>query len=486
VAYQVVQRLGRGGMGVVDLATGPEGEPVAMKRIVLAGSAREMDQARIRIRREAQALAALDHPNVVRLLDVVSDDDGIVLVLPYLVGGTLAERVHRDGPLPADEVERIGLALLGALAAAHRAGIVHRDIKPANVLFDAEGNPHLADFGIAAMHDATVGLTRTGMMMGTPQFMAPEQARGERSTTASDVFSLGATLVYAATGVLPYGRAEPAVLVQRAASGKVSELPSSLPPRLRLLLEPMTELDPARRPSAAALLGGPAGTIVVAPPPVRARRSRQPNPRRSRLLVYMGAGVAALAVGALIGVRLGNASGEPDSLIGSPIAALPTTTTTACPDLPYQPCGRPVAAFTDGQVCIDDHADYDGLASNGCEAAPDNLDGATFGRSLSANLVPADDVDTYPFHVDDGPSLLCDGELRVTLTGATGSVTRVEVLQGTTVLGSATSTDGDPATVKLREPSCWHDDATDLVARVASVGPARTAGDYELERSGSY
>jgi serine/threonine protein kinase len=484
VAYQVVQRLGRGGMGVVDLATGPEGEPVAMKRIVLAGSAREMDQARIRIRREAQALAALDHPNVVRLLDVVPDDDGIVLVLPYLDGGTLADRVHQHGPLPPDEVERIAYALLGALAAAHRAGIIHRDIKPANVLFDAHGTPHLADFGIAAMHDATVGLTRTGMMMGTPQFMAPEQARGERATAASDVFSLGATLVYAATGALPYGRAEPAVLVQRAAQGRVSQLPPSIPPRLRLLLEPMTAVSPSHRPSAAALLGGPAGTAPVAPAATR-RPPRDRSPWRARLPIIVAAGVVALVAGSLVGARLGSAD-QPDASTSIPPAPAPTTTTTACTDLPYQPCGRPVAAFTDGRTCTDGHADYDGSSANGCEAAPDTVDGTSLTHTISANLVPADDVDSYPFHVSDDLQWFCDGEVRVTLTSPAGAAMRLDVLQGTKVLGSATSTDGEAATVRLSEPSCWHDDATDLVARVSAALPIKVADDYRLERSGSY
>jgi hypothetical protein len=469
-------------MGVVDLATDPHGDPVAMKRIVLGGSAREMTQARIRIRREAEALGALDHPNIVRLLDIVPDDDGIILVLPYLDGGTLSERVHERGPLSPDEVERLAGAMLGALAAAHRAGIVHRDIKPANVLFDASGTPYLADFGIAAMHDATVGLTRTGMMMGTPQFMAPEQARGENATTASDVFSLGATLAYAATGALPYGRAEPAILVQRAARGQVGALPPSVAPRLRLMIEPMLALAPSSRPSAAALMGGPAGTAMVRPfvPPT----PRPSMVRRGRVPALIVGACLALAVGAYAGTRLG-AQDPPDTAIGDPIVALPSTTTT-CVALPYQPCGRPIAAFTDGTACVQDHADYDGDAANGCEAAPDTIDGTTLIRTVSANLVPADDLDRFPFHVDDEPSWLCDGELRITLTAPAGSVMRVDVLEGTDVVGTATSTGGRAAAVSLREPSCWYDDETDLVARVSGVGTVSTATDFRLERSGSY
>jgi len=168
-----------------------------------------MHRARLRVRREAAVLATLDHPAIVRLLDVVDDGDDVVLVMPYLGGGTLADRVYAEGPMPGPAVNLLADQLFGALAAAHRAGIVHRDIKPANVLFDDAGRAYLADFGVATMRDATSGLTATEVVVGTPEFMAPEQARGERATPASDVFSLGATLRFAATGTPPYGRGTP-------------------------------------------------------------------------------------------------------------------------------------------------------------------------------------------------------------------------------------------------------------------------------------
>ena len=126
------RRLGRGGMGVVDLATDPSGNLVACKRLLLHGSADEMHRARHRIRREAAALARLRHPNIVPLLDVVDDGDDVVLVLPYLPGGTLAEQVAHHGTLSPGQVHVLADALFGALAEAHRQGIVHRDIKPAN------------------------------------------------------------------------------------------------------------------------------------------------------------------------------------------------------------------------------------------------------------------------------------------------------------------------------------------------------------------
>ena len=118
-----------------------------------------------------------------------------------MTGDTPADRVRDRGPRPPEEVAALALPLLGALAAAHRQGVVHRDIKPSNVLFDADGAPLLADFGVATSRDATDGLTGAGLVVGTPSFMAPEQARGERPGPPADVFALGATLRFERSAV---------------------------------------------------------------------------------------------------------------------------------------------------------------------------------------------------------------------------------------------------------------------------------------------
>ncbi|HKY68839.1 MAG TPA: serine/threonine-protein kinase, partial [Acidimicrobiales bacterium] len=260
-SYDLIARLGRGGMGVVDLARDEEGNKVALKRLTLHGSAAEIARARERLLREAAVLRKLHHPNVVGLLDVVDEGDEIVLVMPYLSGGSLAERVAQHGPAPADEVERQARRLLGALASAHATGIVHRDIKPANILFDERGEPCLADFGVALSRDQTHGLTVAGMVVGTPGFMAPEQARGEPVSPATDVFSLGATLLFAATGEGPYGQGDPGLLMVRAAGGQTDKIPKALPSSLRRLLRTMLDPRPDRRPTAAALAGAvPGGT----------------------------------------------------------------------------------------------------------------------------------------------------------------------------------------------------------------------------------
>ncbi len=405
-----MRRLGRGGMGVVDLALDRSGRPVALKRLALRGSADEMTRARQRIRREAEALAALDHPHIVALLEVVDEDDDVVLVMPYLSGGTLGEHVRARGPMAPEAVDYLADALLGALAAAHRTGIVHRDIKPANVLFDGNGRPYLTDFGVATMRGATSGLTETQMVIGTPEYMAPEQARGDRATAASDVFSLGATLRFAATGRPPYGHGDPRVVLNRAASGKVEPLPRELPRDLRRRLEPLMERRPERRPTAAAARGAADDTRVL-----RARPRRQGRAMGTRLwpAVLGVLAVAALAIGATA-ANLGRDHG----LIGG---AAPTTTaapattaapTTTCVPTQYQPCGSPVAPFTNGVACIQDHADYDGNPLDGCEAAPDTIDGETFDQPIRANLVPATDVDRYPFHLSRHFHLLCDGSVQ--------------------------------------------------------------------------
>src|ERR1700722_18315716 len=242
MSYEVVGLLGRGGSAVVELAIDGNGDRVATKRLALTGSAAQMRVARQRLRREADILKDLDHPGIVGVIDVIDDGSEVVLVFPALAEN-LEDRVGRLGTLPPSEVTRIGRVLIEALAAAHRHGVVHRDIKPANVLFDHAGVPALADFGVAVTREVTAGLTQAGTVVGTPMWMAPEQARGEPTGPASDVFSLAATLTYAATGELPY----------------------------------------APGPAAAAILGGVEGRGVSYVPEPRRIRSRWPVRRRARL-----------------------------------------------------------------------------------------------------------------------------------------------------------------------------------------------------------
>ena len=477
--FERVARLGRGGMGVVDLARRSDGRLVALKRLTLHGSAEEIGRARQRIEREAEVLTRLDHPNIVELLEVIEDGDEVTLVMAYLTGGTLADRVAAHGPAPAAEVLRLAHRLADALAEAHRAGVVHRDIKPANVLFDEEGVPHLADFGVASSRDDTAGLTQVGTVVGTPAYMAPEQARGEPAGRPADVFSLGATLLYAATGEGPYGTGAGQLLMVRAAEGKVRPVPRSLPAPLRHLLQAMLDPRPARRPSAAAVAGGPGGTAVRRPLVPRSR----PRRRWPAWVAGGAAGVVALVGAVVVAARDTGSAPRP-----------PTTepsTTEGCTDLPYQPCGaaRP-APGTDGRRCLTGFEDYDEVAANGCEAAEDGLvDGAALPEGappVEGTIVPRGDVDTFAMEVGDGAQLLCDGRFTVTLTAPAGMTLRLEVLDGDDVLGQATSADGVPASVQLQEQQCFTSDATTLTARVSPIGSDRTGDPYVLERSGSF
>lgn len=461
-------------MGVVDLARRPDGTEVALKRLTLQGSTQDIARARQRIEREAEVLTRLDHPNIVELLDVVEDGDEVTLVMAYLTGGTLADRVSRHGPAPADEVERLADALGSALAEAHRAGVVHRDIKPGNVLFDADGVPHLADFGVASSRDDTAGLTAVGTVVGTPGFMAPEQARGEAVAPASDVFALGATLLFAVTGEGPYGRGSPELLMVRASQGKVRPVPREVPALLRRKLQAMLDPRPERRPSAAALVGGPEGTVVRRP--LTSRRRRWPV-----WAAAGGVGVSAVLASVIVAARE----------TGDPGPASTTSTTGDCRALPYQPCGASgPAPGTDGRACLAGFEDYDEEPDNGCEAADDGLaDGQPFPEGadpVQGTIVPRDDVDTFAMQVGDGYQLLCDGRFTVTITAPADMTLRLEVFDGDELMGQTTSADGVTARITLDDPDCLFSDAKTLTARVSPIGTDRSAGDYSLERSGSY
>jgi serine/threonine protein kinase len=433
VGYQKIARLGRGGMGVVDLARDGDGNRVAMKRITLHGSASEILQARQRLLREASVLRRLHHPNVVRLLDVVEEDDEIVLVMPYRPGGNLSERVAQHGPAPAEEVDRLGHRLLGALAEAHAAGVIHRDVKPANVLFDERGEPCLADFGLAHTWDQTRGLTVTGMVVGTPGFMSPEQTRDEQLTPSSDIFSLGATLLFTATGHGPFGTGDPGLLMVRAASGKIEKVPKAVPASLRRRLQAMLDPRPERRPTAVELL------------------HRRELPRRSRL-AFAGGAVATVLVAGLAFVAARD--GTEDGVTGGAVPPSPTTSTAS------------TAAGTSPGTDEPDGSDQ--------------LDNQPLVDEIEAQLTQLDDADRYPIPLApvDGR---CPAEVLVRLAAPQGVTLRLALYQEDTPLDAVDSAGGEPATLLLRPTDCAEGTGAFSVV-VTSVGPVVGPTSYILTR----
>jgi serine/threonine protein kinase len=223
--------------------------PVAVKQLhrQLGVSLEDADLADQRAMREARNTARLHHPNAVEVLDVVDDDGRPALVMQYVPSRSLQVIVREGGPLPAEQVARIGTQVAAALAAAHRAGVVHRDVKPGNVLIGEDGVAMLTDFGISHAH-GDMALTSTGLMTGTPAYLAPEIARGAPSSEASDVYSLAATLYMALEGNPPFGTDQNAIaLLHRVASGSVPP-PVHTGPLASLLLQMMVP-DPQQRPS---------------------------------------------------------------------------------------------------------------------------------------------------------------------------------------------------------------------------------------------
>jgi eukaryotic-like serine/threonine-protein kinase len=206
--YELVDRIARGGGGTVWRAEDTVlGRTVAVKAIEIPDelSDEERRRARTRVLQEARAAARLDHPSAVVVHDVLDDEDRLHLVMELVQAPTLRQRVARDGPLPEVEVATIGLGLTDVLAVAHLRGIVHRDVKPSNIFVLEDGGVKLADFGIAAMA-GEASLTRTGTALGSPSYLAPEQAQGHAASPAADAWGLGASLYYAVEGEPPFDR----------------------------------------------------------------------------------------------------------------------------------------------------------------------------------------------------------------------------------------------------------------------------------------
>ena len=274
--YVLLASLGRGGMGEVWRARDSLlDREVAVKEIALpdALTPEEQGATKERVLREARAAARINHPNAVTVYDVLEDGGRAYIVMELIDAPTLADKVERDGPLDPSDAASVGLDVLGALEAAQAVGITHRDVKPGNVMLPEDGDVKLADFGIAAMNDDP-RLTATGMILGSPSYMAPEQATSNDSGPASDLWSLGATLYFAVEGKPPFDRGQ-AIATLTAVVGEEPPEPANAGPLGPVIAALMTK-DPSERPDpsrARAMLEaartGDATTVAKAAAPTR-------------------------------------------------------------------------------------------------------------------------------------------------------------------------------------------------------------------------
>ncbi|MGK5441512.1 serine/threonine-protein kinase [Micromonospora sp. URMC 105] len=249
--YRLRDLVGSGGMGRVWLARDEMlHRDVAVKQVVpphwLAEA--ERDELRLRTLREARTAARLNHPNVVRLYDVVHDRDSPWIVMEYVPSRSLQELITAEGPLDPGRTARIGLAVLAALRAAHAAGVLHRDVKPHNVLVADDGRVMLTDFGLATFDGGDGLMTGPGQVFGSPQFVAPERARDGVSDPRTDLWSLGATLYAAVEGRAPYARSSAMATLSALATEPPDPVRRAGP--LRPVLEGLLQRDPWRRLTA--------------------------------------------------------------------------------------------------------------------------------------------------------------------------------------------------------------------------------------------
>ncbi|WP_405952598.1 serine/threonine protein kinase [Streptomyces prunicolor] len=341
--YTLTEQIGRGGMGTVWRADDEVlGRQVAIKRLHARPelSADELATLFERTRREARSAARIAHPNVIVVHDVVDDDGRPCIVMEYVPGSTLADLLQDGRTLPYQEAARIGLDMVAALRAAHAAGVLHRDVKPGNVLLGAGDRIVLTDFGIAVT-DGTSTLTKTGEMVGSIHYMAPERIRGLTPGTASDLWALGATLYQAVEGRPPFRRVTAMETAYAIATDPMEPMKQAGP--LEPLIEALLIKEPDERPTAAqaeralqaawwgdstAELPPPAAELAVPrpePKPVgdsgRGRRRNRKGLLLGGIAVAVAAAVAATAF--VLHTTSNSAPGQATSR--------PTTTASASP-----------------------------------------------------------------------------------------------------------------------------------------------------------
>jgi eukaryotic-like serine/threonine-protein kinase len=330
--YVVLEEIGRGGMGIVWLAEDRTiGRRVAIKELHLPAGvpAEERRVLEERVLREARTAGRLNDPGVVTVYDVVQEHGTTYIVMELIQAPTLTDIVSRHGPLQPDQVARLADQLLSALEAAHQAGVVHRDVKPSNIMVLANGRVKLTDFGIAQSTDDP-RLTTSGILIGSPTYLAPEVIRGEQAGPGSDLWALAASLFYAVEGYAAFERSSTAATMHAI----VSEVPyltrchGPLASAIMGLLNatPSARLSPQQVRGLLAQAAHPTGEQTVAhPPPGTAAMYRPPGatqlatgpraPRRRRNPWPVVAAVAVLVVGAFAGGWFGGRSGMVEQVV---------------------------------------------------------------------------------------------------------------------------------------------------------------------------
>lgn len=271
--YEVLDRLGSGGMGQVYRARLPGEGPAALAiKIVPLQQASRRSAQRQRFLREAQTATRLRHPHILPVYDYGESNGQLYLVMKLVEGGTLADRIAQ-GPLPPSEIAAILTQIAGALDYAHARGVIHRDIKPQNILFDTGGDAYLSDFGVAQL-DPRVGAEGTAIFVGTAAYASPEQCRGEELTSSSDLYALGVLTFEMLTGVLPFrGATVLAIMHQHLHEPPPDPCPlrPELPPAAgEVIRKALAKRPSARYRSAASFSGALTRALCSVPPPTPA------------------------------------------------------------------------------------------------------------------------------------------------------------------------------------------------------------------------
>ncbi len=303
--YRVERELGRGGCATVYLAEDLERGGLVAVKVVRPELAYALGAERFR--QEVALTAGLRHPGIIRVLDVGAEGDALFLVMPYVEGGTLRRRLEAERQLAVEEVVLLGRALADALGHAHENGLVHRDVKPENVLLRPDGSPVLTDFGFGHVldRDAADRLTSSGLILGTPAYMSPEQAAGERSLDGrSDQYSLGCVLYEALAGVPPYvGPTARSLMAQRILHPPhpIKTMRANVPDAVAdAVMRALAPVPADRYPSAAAFAGALSGTSAPAlrpPPPHEWAGRRWRGPRRRAHAIAAAVTLAPVAYG---------------------------------------------------------------------------------------------------------------------------------------------------------------------------------------------